>query len=100
MKKRTRKPITPRSKIRAALRRLWLRSRERAFALKLAGYKCQKCGVKQSKAKGREQKIEVHHQEGIGNWESIIDEIYIELLIQPTCLKVLCPECHKKEHEG
>jgi hypothetical protein len=29
-------PYTPRSKVRAALRQLWLRSRERAAALKAA----------------------------------------------------------------
>ena len=65
-------PNTPRSKVRAALRQLWLRSRERAAALKREKYTCQRCGVKQSKAKGKEQKVEVHHKEGIGNWEIVI----------------------------
>jgi predicted HNH restriction endonuclease len=99
MVKRTRKPITPRSQVRAALRKVWLRSRERALALKLAGYSCQSCGAKQSKAKGREQKVEVHHKIGIAQWEKIIDSVYEGLLISPNGLEVLCPECHKKEHE-
>jgi predicted HNH restriction endonuclease len=97
--KRLRKPITPRSKIRAALRQVWLRSRERALALKIASYSCQTCGAKQSKAKGREQKVEVHHKEGIAQWARIIDAVYEGLLVSPDGLSVLCPKCHKKEHE-
>ena len=54
--------------------------------------------MKQSKAKGREQKIEVHHKAGVGNWEKVIDQVYEELLCDPDDLEVLCPECHKKEH--
>ena len=88
---------TPKSKIRSSLRLLWLQSRERAAALKLHSYTCNQCGVKQSKAKGREQKVEVHHKLGVGNWEHIIDLIQQELLCDPTDLEVLCPECHKKE---
>jgi predicted HNH restriction endonuclease len=99
MVKRTRKPITPRSQVRAALRKVWLRSRERALALKLAGYSCQSCGAKQSKEKGREQKVEVHHKVGIAKWEKIIDSVYEGLLISSNGLEVLCPDCHKKEHE-
>jgi len=96
--KRKRKPITPRSKIKNALRRLWLYSRERNEALKLAGRCCAACGVKASVAKGREQKLEVHHKEGIGIWEKVTDLIYAELLTSQEKLQVLCPECHKKIH--
>lgn len=98
-KRSRKKPETPRSRVRQTLRQLWLRSRERAQALKLSDYRCQRCGLKQSKAKGKEQKIEVHHKEGIGNWELVIDLIFAEILCSPTRLETLCPECHEKEHE-
>ena len=91
-------PTTPRGRVRSALRRLYLASRERATALKRTGYTCEACGVKQSKAKGKEQKVEVHHKAGVGNWEKVIDQVYEELLCDPDELEVLCPECHKKEH--
>lgn len=89
---------TPRSKIKAAIRQLWLRSRERAAALKREGYCCQHCDVKQSKAKGKEQKIEVHHLDGIDIWADVVDLIAEKILCHPDSLMVLCPECHKKEH--
>ena len=79
------------------LRQLWLRSRERAEALKRAGYKCQSCGVKQSTAKGKEQKIQVHHKQGICNWDAVIELIRKEILCDVELLQVLCPECHNKE---
>lgn len=88
---------TQRSQIKSALRLLWLRSRERAEALKLYSYSCNNCHVKQSKAKGKEQRVEVHHKEGIGNWDKVIDVIMEELLCDPTKLEVLCPECHLKK---
>lgn len=91
--------FTPRSRVRAALRRLWLYSRERALALKKANYSCQVCGVKQSQAEGQEQKLEVHHKNGIV-WEKMIDMVYKRLLVKPKKLLVVCPECHKKQHEG
>jgi predicted HNH restriction endonuclease len=69
------------------------------MALKLAGYTCQRCGVKHSVAKGREQKIEVHHKNGIGNWDKVIDLIFEEILCSPEELEVLCPKCHEDEHE-
>jgi 5-methylcytosine-specific restriction endonuclease McrA len=90
-------PNTPRSKVRAAIRQLWLRSRERAAALKRDQYTCQRCGVKQSKAKGREQDMQVHHCASIGNWEAVIDFIFAEILCSPEHLETVCPECHKKE---
>jgi len=93
-------PITPRSQIKGMLRQIWLRSRERAEALKRAGYTCNKCHVKQSKAKGKEQKVEVHHKEGVGNWDEIVQLIYDQLLCDPSKLEVLCPICHKEETYG
>lgn len=89
-------PTTPRSKIRALIRQGFLRSRERAACLKAAGYCCEICGVKQSKAKGREQKVEVHHREGIGNWETVINLIFEEILCSPVKMQCLCPECHQR----
>ena len=91
-------PTTPRSKVRAAIRQLWLRSRERACAIKRDNYSCVHCGVKQSKKKGFEQKVEVHHLDGI-EWDNIIDYIFRHVLIDPKRLETICPECHKKEHK-
>lgn len=87
---------TPRSAVRSALRRLWLRSRERQAALKRDDYTCQMCGLKQSRAKGKEVYVEVHHKIKIRNWEKIIDMIYQELLINPAWLETLCKNCHFK----
>ena len=87
---------TPKYRIKSALRQLWLRSRERSEALKRDQYTCQDCGVKASKAKGEEQKVEVHHKKGILNWEEIINKVYEQLLCDPEHLETLCPDCHKK----
>lgn len=54
------------------------------------------CGVKQSRAKGKEQKLHVHHKKGIGNWQRVVEVIREELLCDPDDLQVLCPECHYK----
>ena len=90
-------PYTTKAKLTSALRSLWLKSRERAAALKRDKYTCQCCGKKQSKAKGKEFKVEVHHINHIENW----DEIYIAskryLFCDPEYLQTLCKECHKKE---
>jgi predicted HNH restriction endonuclease len=98
-RKRKLKPITPRSRIVNSLRMLWLRSRERAEALKLQNRTCQRCGVKASAAKGKEQKIQVHHKTGIDVWSNIVTLIREELLVSPNKLECLCPECHKKTHK-
>jgi len=90
-------PFTPNNKIKSALRQLWLRSRERAAAIKRDNYTCQKCHRKQSKAKGREFKVEVHHREGVENWEQIYKVIRKYLLVNEAELETLCPECHKIE---
>lgn len=92
------KPVTPRSKVRQALRLLWLRSRERAKAMQDAKYTCACCGVKQSRAKGKEVFVEAHHKDGIGNWESIIDAVYEQLLCSPDQITILCKKCHDDEH--
>ena len=92
-------PTTPRSKVRSALRQLWLRSREHSKALKDANYTCQCCGVKKSVAKGREVKVEVHHREGIENWEKVIDSVFEDILCDPKDLEVLCEKCHEAKRQ-
>lgn len=88
---------TPRSRVRSALRQVWLRSRERAAAIKRENGCCEGCGKKQSRAKGREVKIEVHHLNGI-EWDKMIDYVYRHLLCDPKHLQVLCKSCHDQEH--
>ena len=89
---------TPRSRIRAALRQLSLRSRERATALKIAERTCKICNRKASVAKGRELKVEAHHT-CPPKWEELIDLIITEVLQRPEDYMVLCKECHRKEHD-
>ena len=96
-KRVSRKPSTPRSRVKSALRQVWLRSRERAAAVKAQHNTCAKCGRKGSVAKGREVKIEVHHRHGIANWEAVINTVYEQILVDPSRLEVLCKECHAKE---
>jgi hypothetical protein len=87
---------TPNSRIKSALRKLWLMSRERSFAMQRENYTCQKCHGKQSRAKGKEFFVEGHHLEGICNWDEIYACIRKNLLCDPSLIEVLCPECHKK----
>lgn len=91
------KPTTPRSRIKNALRMVWLRSRERAACLKAAGHRCERCGVKASVAKGREVKLQVHHRDGI-NWDGIVDSIICAMLPDPSRLEAVCEKCHAEEH--
>ena len=90
-------PYTPNSRIRSVLRQLFLRSRERAAALKRDKYTCRCCGLKQSRAKGKEAYVEVHHWEGILNWEALFEAIRKYLLCNPEWLITLCEECHKEK---
>ena len=80
-------PNTTNTQIRAALRKLFLRSRERAARLKADCYTCQECGVKQSRAKGREVYVEVHHKRGVLNWQMVFDAIREGLLCDPENLE-------------
>ena len=91
------KESTPRSRVRSALRAVWLRSRERAAAIKRENGCCESCGRKQSVAKGKEVRLEIHHQHGVA-WEQIIDLVYEQLLCHPDKLTVLCSDCHEEEH--
>jgi predicted HNH restriction endonuclease len=87
---------TPDGIIRSALRRLFMTCREKHKTLKEAGYRCSKCGVKQSTAKGREVKVEVHHRSGI-EWKPLIAEVR-RMLLNQLDMCVLCKDCHKEEH--
>ena len=90
-------PITPRSKLRSALRSAWLRSRERQAALKRDRYTCQRCGVKQSRARGREVFVNVHHLKPI-DWDELLQLIYDSgLMVGPEGLITLCVACHERE---
>jgi 5-methylcytosine-specific restriction endonuclease McrA len=93
-------PYTPNSQIRSALRQLWLRSRERAAAIKRDKYSCQYCGAKQSRVKGREVYVEVHHKNGITNWQVLYDAIRKHLLCHEDELETLCKTCHKRHREN
>jgi predicted HNH restriction endonuclease len=75
----------------------FMRSRERAKTLKDQKYTCQECGAKQSTAKGREVKVEVHHKSMI-DWAPLIAEVRRMLLNQDD-MQVLCKACHKEEHK-
>lgn len=92
-------PYTPNSQIRSALRVIWMRSRERAQALRNTNYCCCLCGVKQSSAKGREVKLDVHHGVHRPDWVRIFAVIREELLQKPEDLWPLCKDCHDKQHE-
>ena len=96
-KKSRKLPTTPRSRIKNALRQVWLRSRERAACLKAAGHTCERCGVKASVARGREVKLQVHHRDGIC-WDGIVDAIVQAMLPDPSRLEAVCEGCHKDEH--
>lgn len=89
--------ITPNGQIKSAMRRLFLRSRERAKRLKDDKYICQKCGKKQSRAKGKEIYVECHHLDGVENWQEIYRVIRQYLLCDVSKLQTLCSSCHKKE---
>lgn len=91
------KAVTPNHMIKSAVRKLWLRSRERAAALKRDEYKCQHCGAKQSKAKGREVAVEVHHLDGVESWDEIYRVIREHVLCHPDRMQTLCKSCHKLE---
>lgn len=101
MSKRKYEPWETRNyKITQGLRMLWLRSKERSSRLKAVKYCCEECGIKQSKSKGKEIKLEVHHRCGRIDWNKICDVVREMLLPHPDELKVLCEKCHEKEHEN
>lgn len=91
--------VTPKSYITSLLRSLWLESKERTTALKRDKYTCTCCGRKQSKAKGKEFSVEVHHKVKSINWDRIVALLRQELLCCYSELETLCKDCHKKLHK-
>ena len=91
-------PTTPRSRVKNALRMLWLRSRERAACIKAARNTCAACGAKGGAAKGREVKTCVHHLRGC-DWDGVVDAVIRAVLHDPKDLQCLCETCHKREHK-
>lgn len=93
-------PYTPNSRINAALRTIWMRSRERSQAIKSTNGCCAICGVKQTAAKGREVKLVVHHAKHRPDWQKIYKVIRKELLRSDEVddLWPLCLEDHKNLH--
>jgi len=97
--KKKKMTITPRSRIKGMLRQIFLKSNERAEALKRDHYTCCDCGKKQSVKKGYECKVQVHHKRGIKIWNELIEMIYEHLLCSVNELETLCVDCHsKREH--
>jgi hypothetical protein len=88
---------TTNAQIKSALRMLFLRSKERAECMKRENYTCQECKKKQSTAKGKEFKVQVHHKEGVCNWEEIYAAIRKNLLCSPDKMEVLCKADHMKK---
>lgn len=84
------------------LRQIFLRSRERAAALKKTQYCCSKCGIKQSQKKDAVVKMEVDHVDGIDVWDKLITMIEKELLCigSPNKLQPLCRECHQEKTDA
>lgn len=85
------------------LSQIFLRSRERAAAVKRESGRCQSCGVKgRPKAirNGPAVALQVHHLDG-GGIDEIMNLIYTRLLCHPSRLQVLCRACHEEiEHLG
>lgn len=67
------------------------------MAIRRDGYTCQVCGIKQSKVKGREVKVEIHHLDGgVENWPELIEAVRKYLLCDPDKMRTLCEDCHRK----
>lgn len=90
---------TPSSKIVHAVRAMSMRSREFAEARKNTANSCCICGRKQSKAKGREVAIHIHHGTHRPIWERVVRAIRQEVLQTPGMLWPICKECHENIHK-
>ena len=81
---------TPRKFVYAAIRKIWLYSRERQYTIKAENSTCEECGEKGN--------VHVHHRDGT-SLKKIVDMIYDVLLVNPDKLEVLCIDCHKDKHK-
>ena len=99
MKKAAKKTPPATVRARSAVRRAWMRSKERGLALKRDGYTCQSCGVKQSAAKGREVRVVVHHVDEV-RWGGTLQEMAEDMFCDAGRLLTLCVACHKALHKG
>ena len=97
-KPKRKKPVPVKTRVRAALRQLWLRSPQRAEAIRRDGYTCQHCGARQSAAKGAEVKVVVHHIDEI-DWDGVCELVIERVLQDPSRLTTLCVGCHKAVHK-
>ena len=97
-RKGKRLPHTPSSQIRAALRKLFLYSREHRACLKNGNKTCVSCGAKGTSAKGREVDVRVHHLHQI-DWEKLFFVVRETLLCPPEKMVILCKKCHDEVHE-
>ena len=93
--------VTSRGLMVSALRKLWSWSIEKRLSLQRDNNTCQVCGIKASKVKGKEVKVETHHlQPGDINWDRIERVLRAELFCGPEGLITLCKahhlECHRK----
>lgn len=95
-------PRTTRSQVWNVIRKLSLWSPEHAAALKASGHRCEVCGVKFSKALGKEVKGEVHHRTPIAEtkMKALIIDLILTYVIPPyEQLQCLCKPCHELMHE-
>jgi hypothetical protein len=88
---------TPRSQVKSGMRNIWMRSRERGTAMKLAKRACSCCGAKKVVATP-DVRLEVYHDNGI-NWDGVVDLFFERVLQRPEDYTVLCKECHLEEHK-
>ena len=99
MPAKKKKPPALKSRIRSALRRVWLYSPEYRDAKRYYNNTCAECGRKGTAAKGREVKTQLHHIGGMPELPGLIDEI-IRVMYPPVeGYEVLCKECHKLLHK-
>jgi hypothetical protein len=97
VKKKKPQTETARYRIKSVLQRLWMWSPERRNRLKFDNYQCVQCKAKQSKAKGKEVSLNVHHIKET-DWKRIQDVIYEELFVSLDKLECLCKDCHLLYH--
>lgn len=93
------KPTPLHTKIRSALRLIFMYSQTRRDALKLSGGRCKECGSK--------LKLQVDHIQAVGptpgsrnangvSWDTFIERMFCSV----DGLQVLCVTCHRNKTYG